>query len=126
MDATAEAVPIRLHAAKGRPACPDPEIRPKRVHDLRHSYASWLLRAGADLRVVKDLLRHSTIQGDGPLRPPEIRASRKRRPKNRVTSASHEILTRDGKRCKLLICSGARGRTRTGTGSPPRDFKSDL
>ncbi|MBA9007222.1 tyrosine-type recombinase/integrase [Thermomonospora cellulosilytica] len=32
-----------------------------RVHDLRHSHASWLLHGGADLQVVKDRLGHASI-----------------------------------------------------------------
>lgn len=32
-----------------------------RLHDLRRSYASWLLQGGADLGAVRDLLGHSSI-----------------------------------------------------------------
>jgi integrase len=45
-----------------QPACQqagfDPPIR---VHDLRHSHASWLLAGGADLQVVRERLGHASI-----------------------------------------------------------------
>jgi integrase len=33
-----------------------------RIHDLRHSHASWLLAGGADLKTVMDRMGHSQIQ----------------------------------------------------------------
>lgn len=33
-----------------------------RLHDLRHTFASWAIAAGVDLRLLKDLMGHSTMQ----------------------------------------------------------------
>ena len=44
------------------PACLAAGIDPPiRLHDLRHSHASWLLTGGADLQVVKERLGHRSI-----------------------------------------------------------------
>ena len=44
------------------PSCAAAHLDPRpRLHDLRHSHASWLLAGGADLQVVRDRLGHASI-----------------------------------------------------------------
>lgn len=48
------------------PACASARLDPRpRLHDLRHSHASWLLAGGADLQVVKERLGHGSIATTG-------------------------------------------------------------
>jgi len=42
--------------------------QPCRIHDLRHTHASWLIAAGEHPKTIQTRLGHSSIQDDGPLR----------------------------------------------------------
>ena len=33
-----------------------------RIHDLRHTFASWAIQAGVDIKTLKDLLGHATLE----------------------------------------------------------------
>lgn len=50
------------HDAYGRPIPPEQRLMKKpRIHDLRHSHASWLIAAGVDLATVQRRLGHESI-----------------------------------------------------------------
>lgn len=49
---------LERHFELARAAIGRPELH---FHDLRHSYASWLVQAGAPLTAVRDLLGHSNL-----------------------------------------------------------------
>jgi integrase len=50
---------LRAGFERARAAAGMPHVR---FHDLRHTYASWLVAGGVELRIVKDLMGHSTMQ----------------------------------------------------------------
>lgn len=49
---------LRREFEKAREAIGRPDIH---FHDLRHTFASWLIQSGADLMHVRDFLGHSTV-----------------------------------------------------------------
>ncbi len=49
---------LRARFLEARSAAKLPQVR---WHDLRHTYASWLVQAGQPLTAVRDLLGHSTL-----------------------------------------------------------------
>jgi integrase len=52
-------VALRKDFDRARRAAGLPGVR---FHDLRHTFASWAIDAGVDLRLLKDLMGHSTMQ----------------------------------------------------------------
>jgi site-specific recombinase XerD len=49
---------VTTHWQAARTAVGRPDVR---LHDLRHSFASWLVKGGASMPTVRDLLGHSSL-----------------------------------------------------------------
>lgn len=43
-------------------ACTRAQLENLRIHDLRHTFASWWMQEGGDIYVLKDILGHSSMQ----------------------------------------------------------------
>lgn len=58
--------PVRqknFHRNVWLPACERAKLNPRpRIHDLRHTYASWMIQAGIPLPVIQQQLGHESIQ----------------------------------------------------------------
>lgn len=79
---------LRRDFDQAREAAGMPHVR---FHDLRHTFASWAVEAGVDLRVLKDLMGHSTMQMTSRyahLQDAQLVAAVQRMAKSRVTHAS--------------------------------------
>lgn len=60
---TAHPTRCQVHTAAPDPCGCDGTIsRPMRIHDLRHTFASWLLASGVPIHVVQNLLGHESIK----------------------------------------------------------------
>ena len=56
-------------------ACTRAKIKGFRVHDLRHTFASWLVQGAVPLLEVAKLLGHSTIERYAHLAPENLKAA---------------------------------------------------
>jgi len=50
-----------VHELMWRPLLTAAKLSYRKPHSMRHSYATWMLEEGADLRYVKDQMGHSSI-----------------------------------------------------------------
>lgn len=54
--------PIKDFKRSWKTACTKAGVKDYRIHDLRHTCASWLVQHGVPVEVVKNILGHSDIR----------------------------------------------------------------
>ncbi len=53
---------FKHYARKNKGKGFDPELKDFKLHDCRHTYASWLAQAGVSIQIIKSLLGHVSIK----------------------------------------------------------------